>query len=80
MVTRCVFCGAQTELRRVTAENWWGEKLALVEDVPAWVCVSCGEPFFDAETCKLLDRMRSHPPAVRRTVEVPIYAFSQESK
>jgi len=77
MVTRCFFCGGGTEARRVTAENWWGDKLALVENVPAWVCVDCGEPYFEAQTCKLLDRLRAAPPAVQRTLEVPVYSFSE---
>ncbi len=76
MVTRCFFCGGKTELRRVTAHNWWGDKLALVENVPAWVCVNCGEPYFAAETCKLMDRMRSAPPPARRTMHVPVYTLS----
>lgn len=76
MVTRCVFCGGSTELQQVTANNWWGDSLALVEEVPAWVCVNCGEPFFEAETCKMLDRLRAAPPPAPRTVQVPVYVFS----
>ncbi len=30
MVTRCYLCGGPTERRLVTAENWWGEALALI--------------------------------------------------
>jgi YgiT-type zinc finger domain-containing protein len=78
MVTRCYLCGGRTELGRVTAENWWGGDLALVEDVPAWVCEDCGEAYFDAETCRELDRLRQVPPPARRTVEVPVYAYPQE--
>ena len=76
MVTQCYFCGGNTIPRRVTAENWWGEKLALVEDVPAWVCEDCGEAYFEAETCRQLDRLREAPPPARRTVAVLVYAFS----
>ena len=38
MVTKCYLCGGTPEFRHVTAENWWGEQLVLVENVPAWVC------------------------------------------
>jgi YgiT-type zinc finger domain-containing protein len=75
MVTRCYLCGATTERRNVTAENWWGDELSLVENVPAWVCRQCGETYFDAETSKQLDRLRQAPPATTRTVSVPIYPF-----
>ena len=43
MVTRCHLCGGETERALVTAENWWGDELALVEGVPADVCQQCGE-------------------------------------
>ncbi len=79
-LTTCYFCGGQTEGRRVTAENWWGEELALVENVPALVCRECGEVYFEADTCKKLDRLRAAPPPARKTVKVPIYAFSDESR
>ena len=61
MVTRCYLCGGRTAKKLVTAENWWGDELALVEHVPAWVCESCGEAYFDAETCKLrIPRQNGH--------------------
>jgi YgiT-type zinc finger domain-containing protein len=76
MVTRCYLCGGATERRNVTAENWWGDELALVENVPAWVCQQCGEAYFDAETTKQLDLLRQAPPEATRTVTVPIYPFA----
>jgi len=76
MVTQCHLCGGATESRNVTVENWWGDELALIENVPAWVCTSCGEPYFDATTCKQLDALRRRPPDARRKVEVPVYEFS----
>ncbi len=79
MVTRCYFCGGKTEYRKVRAENWWGDTLAFVENVPAWVCEDCGEPYFEADTCEQQDRLRMAPPPARETVEVPVYAFSEES-
>ena len=74
-MSRCYFCGGRTLPRKVTAENWWGDTLTLVEDVPALVCEDCGEQYFEAETCKRLDGLRAAPPVPRRTLEVPVYAF-----
>ena len=76
MVTQCYFCGGKIVPRLVTAENWWGEKLALVEDVPARVCEVCGESYFEAEVCRKLDQIRQAPPPVYRTMEVPVYPFA----
>ncbi|HUZ77220.1 MAG TPA: type II toxin-antitoxin system MqsA family antitoxin [Chloroflexota bacterium] len=75
MVTRCPLCGGKTELRRVTAENWWGDSLALVENVPAWVRQQCGEAYFEAETSRQLDHLRQAPPQATRTERVPVYPF-----
>lgn len=76
MVSRCHLCGGSTEQQRVTAENWWGDRLALVENVPAWVCNDCGEKYFDAQICEQLDQLRRQPPPADRTLEVPVYNFS----
>lgn len=79
MVTRCYLCGGFTERRTVTAENWWGDTLALVEGVPAWVCRDCGEQYFDAARSQQLDRLRAAPPTARQTVAVAVYAFADAS-
>lgn len=76
MITQCYFCGGTPVPKAVTAENWWGEALVLVEGVPALVCDTCGETYFDAETSRQLDELRRSPPPQRRVVEVPVYEFS----
>ena len=76
MVTKCNFCGGTPEFRRVTAENWWGEQLVLVENVPAWVRRNCGEQYFYAATCRSLDALRAAPPGAGRFLKVPVYAFA----
>ncbi|MHB8621160.1 MAG: type II toxin-antitoxin system MqsA family antitoxin [Chloroflexota bacterium] len=76
MVSRCYLCGGKTERRVVTAENWWGESLALVENVPAWVCQQCGEAYFEAATSRQLDGLRKAPPTATRTISVPVYPFA----
>jgi YgiT-type zinc finger domain-containing protein len=49
--------------RRVTAENWWGDSPALVQNVPALVCRNCGEVYFEADVCRKLDELRAAPPS-----------------
>lgn len=76
----CRVCGGPLERRRVTAENWWGEDLALVENVPAFVCGNCGETYFEAYVCLQLDRLRENAPAAPRTISVPVYSFADEKR
>lgn len=54
MVTRCFQCGSSTVRKLIIAENWWGDTLTLVENVPAWVCERCGEQYFDSDVIKEL--------------------------
>jgi YgiT-type zinc finger domain-containing protein len=76
MVKKCALCGGKTEEKLVTAENWWGEKLTLIENVPAWVCENCGEQYFDAIVCNELGRLRRNPPLKHRIIEVPVYPYT----
>ena len=76
VLTKCQACGGKIVKKRVSVENWWGDNLTIVEDVPALVCESCGERYFDAETSLLLDQLRrkaSYRP--KRIMEVPVYDF-----
>ena len=75
MISRCLMCGGKTVKKIVTTEYWWGEKLTLIENVPAWVCDTCGEQFFEPDVCKELDRLRDIPPVVKKTIKVPVYNF-----
>ena len=76
MLTKCQACGGKVVKRRVSVENWWGDNLTIVEDVPVFLCESCGERYFDAETSLLLDQLRKkacYKP--KRIMEVPVYDF-----
>ncbi|AGL00735.1 type II toxin-antitoxin system MqsA family antitoxin [Desulfoscipio gibsoniae] len=77
MVTKCFQCGSSTVKKFITAENWWGNSLALVENVPAWVCENCGEQYFDAEVVKELDKMKDKQLKAKRFIQVPVYGFGQ---
>lgn len=75
MVSKCYLCGGSTTEQVVTAENWWGEHLTLIKNVPAWVCTQCGEKYFDSPVCKALDTMRKKPGEPTASLEVPVYFF-----
>ncbi|MBF7081572.1 type II toxin-antitoxin system MqsA family antitoxin [Desulfallas sp. Bu1-1] len=77
MVTRCFQCGSSTVRKLIIAENWWGDTLTLVENVPAWVCERCGEQYFDSDVIKELDKMKDRPPKARRVIKVPVYGYGQ---
>ena len=79
-MTQCCFCRGTPGPGRATAKLWRYAELTLIEKVPAFVCDDCGEPCFDAQTCRQLDRLMETPPLPLRTLEVPVYAFDHEER
>jgi YgiT-type zinc finger domain-containing protein len=78
MVTRCYFCGGETARQLVRAENWWGGELALVENVPAWVCQVCGEKYYDADTVEREPRQRLLPIADSLLYVQPLFLLNPQ--
>jgi YgiT-type zinc finger domain-containing protein len=77
---RCPQCGS-THLREslVKSALWHGERLVLVEDIPALVCGGCGERFYDDATSMQLDLLRGEGFPVEQAVAhatVPVFRFS----
>ena len=53
----CPRCGGDMREETVKTAIWRDERLFVVEDIPAQVCGSCMEQFYDDETggCKCKD-------------------------
>lgn len=75
----CTHCGS-TSVRSTNVRSafWDGDRLVVVEDVPAIVCDACHEQFYDDRTMVVLDLMRGDGfPAdkARREIKVPVFSF-----
>lgn len=77
---RCQSCATGRLARdRVNTALWSGDRLVVVEGVPALVCLSCGERFYEDETAMRLDMMKGGgfpPEAAAREVVVPVFTFA----
>ena len=65
---------------RVRSAFWHNDRLVVVEDVPALVCNTCGEQFYDDATVRLIDRMRQDgfpPEDAVRELQVPVFSCSR---
>lgn len=71
---------ADTRHGRVRSAFWHNDRLVVIEDVPALVCNSCGEQFYDDAAVRLIDRMRQNgfpsEDAVRE-LRVPVFSCSK---
>ncbi len=74
----CPACGGAVARARVSTAFWEDEDLAVIRDVPALVCQSCRERYFEDDTVMRLDLMRARGFAGQGAVmrlSVPVYAF-----
>ena len=74
----CPRCGEAMHPATVKTAIWQGDRLFLVEDIPAQVCDSCMDQFYDEETADTLRRLTeegfSSVKPQRETV-VPIFSL-----
>lgn len=76
---RCAECGGTLRTRSITHTQAWGGKLSRVENVPARVCVQCGEVWLAGEVSQKIDRILRSPPKAKKYLQVPVFSFSEEA-
>ena len=76
----CPRCEGAMRSELVKTVMWYGERVVLVENVPAMVCDACMEQFYDDETTEALTRLTEEGfPRAEQTGEVlvPIYSLKR---
>ncbi len=78
----CPRCGHHMRYSLVKTTIWQGERLFVVEDVPAQVCDECMEQFYDDETTDAVRRLTEDGfPGTKATREilVPVFSLQKET-
>lgn len=72
MLNECYFCKGRVVQEKVNVDFRWGQKLKVIEDVPAGVCQQCGEKYFQAEVYKAMEKLAAsrRKPVARLMVDV----------
>jgi len=77
----CTQCGAPgVHPTSARSAFWHQDRLVVVEDIPALVCVNCHEQFFGDDVAMALDLMRGEGfPASKaiKELRVPVFSFRQ---
>jgi YgiT-type zinc finger domain-containing protein len=74
----CSNCGGKSvHGRQVRSAFWHDERLVVIDDIPALVCESCGEQYYDDGTAIVLDLLRGDgfPPEQAKS-ELVVSVFS----
>ena len=70
----CAKCGGKLIDKVMTIDQHWGDELIIFEDVPAEVCIDCGEVWLSAETSEKMERViKEKKPA--KTKEIPVWSL-----
>lgn len=69
----CSLCGGSLHLQTLPYydQHWKGETYRF-ENVPALVCVACGEVYFEASVSQAMDKELTSNPKPKRFVQVPV--------
>ena len=68
----CEFCNGKTRKKKVKRQHWLRGKLYIVENVPAEVCLVCGERYFEATTLDEIDRHLLARHKVKEILDVEV--------
>ena len=74
----CPRCSREMRSASVKTAVWREERLFVVEDIPAQVCDSCMEQFYDEETTETLRRLTEEGIScvgAKREILVPIFSL-----
>jgi YgiT-type zinc finger domain-containing protein len=73
----CPRCGGALAATTVRTTIWQGDRVAIVEDIPAHVCGACLEQFYDDAVSEALRRLSEEGfPAAKAEREITVPVFS----
>ncbi len=75
----CEQCGgADLRADQVRSAFWHDDRLVVIEDVPALICGTCHEQFFEDSTVMLIDLLRGEgfpTEKARSELRVPVFSL-----
>ena len=75
----CPGCGGSNiGMARVRSAFFHDDRLVVVEDIPALVCASCNDQFYDDRTVVVLDLLRGEgfpAKSAHDEIRVPVFSF-----
>jgi YgiT-type zinc finger domain-containing protein len=75
---KCPECGGRFDKKLITHYQPWGEDIYRFENVPALVCVQCGEVFLEAEISQKIDEIISSKHTPIRYDKLPVFTLEAE--
>jgi YgiT-type zinc finger domain-containing protein len=80
MPSPCPRCGEPATAATVRTAFWRDDRPAIVEDIPALVCGSCMEQFYDEDVSEALRQLAEQgfpADAAQREISVPVFSLKE---
>ena len=71
----CPFCNAPVEERLVEHILRWEGEIYILRNVPADVCVQCGQTFFGPDALKAMDAVALAEREPDERLAIPVYSL-----
>jgi len=76
---KCVFCGGRLESRNVTFIYDYDDDYFFIENLPAEVCLQCGERTYSPEVTDEVIRLARKKIRPAKTVQVPVFDYAGQA-
>jgi YgiT-type zinc finger domain-containing protein len=77
----CPRCNAALTATTVRSSFWQGDRVAIVENIPAHVCSTCVEQFYDDDVSEALRRLAEEGfPSEKAAREILVPVFTLEGR
>ncbi|MEK6615709.1 MAG: type II toxin-antitoxin system MqsA family antitoxin [Bacteroidota bacterium] len=71
----CFYCGGVVKEQLISRELRWKGVLFIIENVPAGVCMQCGEKFLKPQVVKMIDEILQQKKKPVKNISVPVYLY-----
>ena len=76
---KCIFCGGKIESGKVTFGYDYDDDYFFIENVPADVCLQCGEKTYSPEVTDDLIRLAKKKLKPTKMLKVPVYDYTNQA-
>ncbi len=77
----CYLCRGEVVKKRVNVKRIFDQRMIVIEDVPAEVCIQCGEQYFSPDVVLKMEKIKKAKKFPgEQMLEVPVRHFSQANK
>ena len=75
--TACYFCKGKVVRKKITVDFRWGDKLKVIEKVPAEVCQQCGDKYLHPAVYKALEERATSRAKPASCLSVNVLRFKK---